>query len=637
MIAALPRLNSAAIWGNGAVMDNGEILSGGGVAIVVALIVVLLMWWMLINVRDRRDIAERRLIRDRQLRSERIFKESGEAIVIANSDRQIIDVNDAFTRFTGHVRDEVLGCDIHFMRSARHDDEFYLQMWQQIESSGRWSGEVWEQRKDGAVFPKALTISVVKDEPDDVISYIGIFSDITQSKLIEEQLRKLAFYDELTGLPNRTLCKDRLNHEIKVAYRRDERLAVLFLDLDNFKYVNDTLGHSSGDLLLIETARRIVDCVRASDTVARLGGDEFMVVLTGVNSVQMVEQIANNIILALARKFVLQGNEIMVGVSIGISLYPDNGAGYEELIKNADAAMYRAKDAGRNIFMFFTSELQVQMLERLTLEKELRSAIEHEVFELYYQPKVDLRNGRINGVEALLRWRREDGSIVLPDSFIPLAEETGLIIPLGEWVLQQACRQAVIWRESGFSAMRMAVNLSIKQFDQQDIASQIERILDESGLSPEWLELEVTESMVMRDADRAIVTLQRLRRLGVHISVDDFGTGYSSLSYLKRLPLQTLKIDRSFVQDLGSDGDDEAIVSAIISMAHTLELKVVAEGVESIEQLEFLRRDGCNEAQGHLFSRPVPASQFTSLLEGRWIRYCVDRQGGQLPSIKRQQ
>ncbi|MDZ4262413.1 MAG: EAL domain-containing protein [Pseudomonadota bacterium] len=561
------------------------------------------------------DVTERKRVEQQLLLFDHVFKQSSEGIVLTNANREIVEINESFSRITGYSREEVLGQNPCLIKLEEHNRDCYAQMWQQVEQQGDWSGEMWDQHKNGTLYSKALSITMVKNGQGRVSHYIGIFSDISHNKQIEQQLQKMAFYDELTGLPNRTLCKDRLNQEIKVAHRREEQLAVLFLDLDHFKYVNDTLGHSCGDLLLLEAARRIQRCVRESDTVARLGGDEFMVLLTGVASIEMVERIAVAIIQALAEKFILQGQEVTIGVSIGISLYPDNGGTYDELTKNADVAMYRAKEAGRNTFMFFTRELQEIMVARLNLERDLRRAIQREEFELYYQPKVDLRSGQIVGMEALLRWPHEDGHMVMPSDFIPLAEETGLILPLGEWVLRQACRQAVVWRQAGHLTLRMAVNLSAKQFDQADIATLIESVLDETGLPPEALELEVTESMVMKDADQAVVTLRRLRALGVHIAVDDFGTGYSSLSYLKKLPLQTLKIDRSFVRDLGHDSDDEAIVSAIISMAGTMEMRVVAEGVETVEQLEFLRRDGCDEAQGFLFSRPVPADQFELLLQ----------------------
>ncbi len=561
------------------------------------------------------DVTERKRVEQQLLLFDHVFKQSSEGIVLTNANREIVEINESFSRITGYSREEALGQNPCLIKLEEHNRDCYAQMWQQVEQQGVWSGEMWDQHKNGTLYSKALSITMVKNGQGRVSHYIGIFSDISHNKQIEQQLQRMAFYDELTGLPNRTLCKDRLNQEIKVAHRREEQLAVLFLDLDHFKYVNDTLGHSSGDLLLLEAARRIQRCVRESDTIARLGGDEFMVLLTGVVSIEMVERVAVAIIQALSEKIVLQGQEVTIGVSIGISLYPDNGGTYDELTKNADVAMYRAKEAGRNTFMFFTRELQEIMVARLTLERELRRAIQREDFELYYQPKVDLRSGQIVGMEALLRWQHEAGHMVMPAEFIPLAEETGLILPLGEWVLRQACRQAVVWRQAGHLALRMAVNLSAKQFDQADIATLIESILDETGLPPEALELEVTESMVMKDADRAVVTLRRLRALGVHIAVDDFGTGYSSLSYLKKLPLQTLKIDRSFVRDLGHDSDDEAIVSAIISMAGTMEMRVVAEGVETVEQLEFLRRDGCDEAQGFLFSRPVPADQFELLLQ----------------------
>jgi diguanylate cyclase (GGDEF)-like protein/PAS domain S-box-containing protein len=606
-------------------MDVAEVrapyLEAGATAFVLALLMVI--GGSLLLRRISNPVFEKIQAQNRELMkmqeslqlSDRVIRNSGEAIMITKANGEIIDINDSFTRITGYAREEALGKNPSFTKSDRHGREFYAQMWRQSSEEGEWRGEVWDLRKDGSIYPKSLTINAVKDEHGEVSHYIGIFSDITQNKLIEQQLQKMAFYDELTGLPNRTLCKERLDHEIKVAHRRDEKLAVLFLDLDHFKYVNDTLGHSSGDLLLVEAARRIRNCIRESDTVARLGGDEFMVVLTNIVSSKMVERIADCIIKAIAEKFVLHNHEVDIGVSIGISLYPDNGAHYDELTKNADAAMYRAKEAGRNTFMFFTKEIQVAMMARLKLEKELREAIASGAFKLHYQPRIDLYTGQIVGVEALLRWPRGDG-MMMPADFIPLAEETGLIIPLGEWVLHQACHQTMLWREAGYTPLLMAVNLSTKQFDQCDIVTRIETVLRDTGLPADSLELEVTEGMVMRDPDRAVVTLRRLCKLGVNIAVDDFGTGYSSLSYLKRFPIHALKIDHSFVRELGNNRDDEAIVSAIISMANTLELRVVAEGVESVEQLEFLRRDGCDEVQGALFSRPLSADKIAPLLAG---------------------
>jgi diguanylate cyclase (GGDEF)-like protein/PAS domain S-box-containing protein len=560
------------------------------------------------------DISARKRAEERLLLSDRVFRNTSEAIIITRPDGEIVDINKAFTTITGWEREEVIGQNPRVMKSGRQDSDFYKMMWQEIHTKGCWSGEIWDRKKSGEEYPKWLTINAVNDGQGVVTHYIGIFSDITKNKATEEQLQRMAFYDDLTGLPNRTLCRDRLEHELKVARRHNKKLAVLFLDLDRFKYINDTLGHASGDLLLQQAAQRITSCVREEDTVARLGGDEFTVILSDVADTRIIQRITSNIIGRLSEQFTIQGTEVNIGASIGISLYPDNGTDYDTLTKNADTAMYKAKEAGRNTYRFFTDELHATIKRRLLLEKELRTALENDSLELHYQPKVNLHSGKITGMEALLRWNHPVLGPISPLEIIPIAEDTGLIMPLGNWVLRQACRQNAAWIKAGHGPLRMAVNLSGRQFDQRDITDQIEHTLLDAGLAPEHLELELTESMVMRDADRTKVTLSRLRQLGIYISVDDFGTGYSSLAYLKQFPIHCLKIDKSFVDDLGKNPDAGAIAKAIISMAKSLGLNVVAEGIETREQMELLREDGCDEMQGYYYSCPLPAHEFSQLL-----------------------
>lgn len=560
------------------------------------------------------DISERKKAEELLLLSDRVFKNTSEAIIITKPDGEIIDINKAFTTITGWEREEIIGQNPRIMRSGRQDGDFYKAMWQEIHDKGCWSGEIWDRKKSGEEYPKWLTINAVNDEQGTVTHYIGIFSDITKNKATEEQLQRMAFYDGLTNLPNRTLCRDRLEHEIKGAHRHDKKLAVLYLDLDRFKYVNDTLGHASGDLLLQQAALRITSCVREEDTVARLGGDEFTVILTDVDDTRIIQRITSNIISRLSEQFTIQGTDVNIGASIGISLYPDNGTDYDTLTKNADTAMYKAKEGGRNTYRFFTEELHAKIKRRMLLEKELRVALEEGGLELHYQPKVNMHSSKIVGMEALLRWNHPVLGPISPAEIIPIAEDTGLIMPLGEWVLHQACRQNATWIKSGYGPLRMAVNLSSRQFEQRDITDQIEQLLIDTGLAPQHLELELTESMVMRDADQTRATLGRLRQLGIYIAVDDFGTGYSSLAYLKQFPIHCLKIDKSFVDDLGKNPDARAIATAIISMAKSLGLSVVAEGIETQEQLELLREEGCDEMQGYYYSRPLPAHDFTLLL-----------------------
>jgi diguanylate cyclase (GGDEF)-like protein len=433
----------------------------------------------------------------------------------------------------------------------------------------------------------------------------------------EEQLNYLAYYDVITGLPNRSLFQDRLKQTLVQAQRNHWTVGVLFVDLDGFKRVNDTLGHALGDKLLQRAAERLKECVRSGDSVARFGGDEFAIILSDLASPQDAALVAQKILDAFAVPFQLAGNEAYVTASIGITLYPIDSEGITALIKNADAAMYGAKAAGRNNYQFYTTEMNQNALKKMQLEARLRRAIERQEFVLHYQPKVDLISGNVSGLEALVRWQPPDSGLIPPNEFIPLLEETGLIVPVGEWVLREACRQIVAWRRLGIEPVPVAVNLSGRQFQQAGLDMTIAAILQEYAIGPRWIEIEITESSLMQRPDDAVAVLQNLKALGLRISIDDFGTGYSSLGYLKRFPLDALKVDRSFVRDVTIDADDASITCAILTMAHSLNLKVIAEGVETAEQLAFLRANRCDEVQGYLFSKPLPSADYGKLLATR--------------------
>ena len=444
--------------------------------------------------------------------------------------------------------------------------------------------------------------------------------DLEERKRVEQSIRHMAHHDALTGLPNRSLFRDRLTHAMAQADRYHQRLAVMFLDLDRFKAINDTLGHNVGDQLLKIAAERLRSCVRDSDTVARLGGDEFTVIVEDIVEDHDAAAVAQKILDTLSQPFNLYGHEVFISVSVGVTLYPSDDENADNLLRNADSAMYRAKEFGRNNFQFYVAEMNIKARERLRLESSLRRALDRNEFMLYYQPRVSLESGRVIGAEALLRWRHPEMGLVPPSEFIPILDETGMIIPVGDWALREACRQNREWQDSGLPPIRVAVNLSVRQFIQKDLADTIVRALEAANLSAEHLEVEITEDLFLEHNQTNIITLARLKNMGIHISIDDFGTGYSSLSYLKRLPIDTLKIDQSFVRDIG-DPDNKAIASAIIAMAASLRLNVLAEGVETDEQLAFLRAQGCNEIQGFSFSHPLPADEFAQLLrEGRQMR-----------------
>jgi diguanylate cyclase (GGDEF)-like protein len=431
----------------------------------------------------------------------------------------------------------------------------------------------------------------------------------------EERVHHLAHFDELTGLPNRSTFNQRLNHALVQARRNDEPVAILFIDLDRFKNINDTLGHEAGDRVLKQVAERLRGCLREGDTVGRLGGDEFVVLIEELAQPMHVAAVAQKIIAAVAQPFFLEAHEFHITASIGISTYPDDSKDMQGLLKNADISMYRAKEQGKNNYQFYSVLMNIHTLERLALESDLRRALERNEFVLHYQPKVDIGSGRITGMEALVRWQRPGKELIAPVQFIALAEETGLIVPIGEWVLRTACARNKSWQEQGLPPLRIAVNLSARQFAHENLLQDVARVLRETGLDPAALEFEITESMVMHDPERAVTLLIRLKAMGIHLSIDDFGTGYSSLSYLKRFPIDSVKIDRSFIHDVPGDADDAAITRAIIAMAHSLRLKVIAEGVETEEQLSFLREHGCDEMQGYCFSEPLAEEEFLRLLQ----------------------
>ena len=563
------------------------------------------------------DITELKLAEEALRLYANVFEHSGEAILITDSDKRILAVNSAFTRLTGYAIDEIRGKNPNILASGQTPDETYQSMWAALGEAGYWQGEVLDRRKDGTHYPKWISISVVRDVEGNISHYIASFTDISERKQAEAHISQLAYHDILTGLLNRFSLNSQLEQALAMAHRDQRALAVMFLDMDRFKTINDTLGHAVGDKLLITVAKRLRESVRESDIVARLGGDEFVVVLTEVEDATAVARLADKILQVLAQPYLIGKNALHSAASIGLAFYPDDGEDGETLMKNADTAMYHAKSQGRNNIQFFTAEMNQITLKRLKLDHDLRMAMETKQFELHYQPQLDSRDGRIVGVEALVRWRHPHEGLISPAEFIPVAEETGLILQLGEWVLDEACRQLRAWREEGLADVTMAVNLSAHQLRSPALLAQVAHALEKHGLPGADLELEITESVAMHDPAASISQLQALRDLGVRLSIDDFGTGYSSLSYLKLLPIHTLKLDQSFVRDIESDSNDVAICTATIALAHNLGLAVVAEGVETEAQRLLLTSHQCDFMQGYLFSKPLPAEAALAFIKGR--------------------
>ncbi|MDP3839578.1 MAG: EAL domain-containing protein, partial [Methylococcales bacterium] len=542
--------------------------------------------------------------------------ESQQGIIITTADNIIIRVNKAFSEVTGYSSDEVVGINPRFLKSGRHDSDFYRGMWQSIENTGAWQGEVWNRRKNGEVYPEWLTITAVKNE-DVTIHYIGTMTDITNYKSAEEQIRQLSFYDPLTGLPNRRLLLERLQLGINLCTNNGGLMALMMLDIDHFKSINDSLGHLAGDELLQQVANRLSLHLNNSDMIARLGGDEFTVLLDSINHVDDGAHIAENIIASFKKPFYLNMDteyEVYIGVSIGISVYGQHGTTPEHLMDHADAALYKAKDSGRNCYAYFSEELTIAARQHIELEKRLRQVIEREELLVYYQPQVDIATGKIIGAEALIRWQQPIEGFTSPWQFINFAEENGFIATIGAWILRETCRQGKQWLDAGLPPLVLAVNISPHQFRHSDMIALVVEVLKDTAFPAHYLELELTESGLMDNQDTSLFMLNNLRQLGVHLAIDDFGTGYSSLAYLKHFPVSTLKIDKSFIDDIPYQQDDMAIASTIIAMGHILGFKVLAEGVETPEQLAFLQEKGCNSYQGYIKSRPLPAQEFEQLL-----------------------
>jgi diguanylate cyclase (GGDEF)-like protein/PAS domain S-box-containing protein len=538
-----------------------------------------------------------------------VFSNSNEAILITDAENKIVAVNPAFTNLTGYAEEDVIGQNPKLLSAGKTPIKLYQEMWSAIETTGHWQGELWDRRKTGEPYPKWLSISAVRDTAGDVEHYIGSFIDISERKASEERIRHLAYHDALTGLPNRFSLREKLGQAITFSRRSQQQLALMLIDLDHFKIVNDTLGHPIGDQLLVMVAERISAAVRDSDIVARLGGDEFVVVLTALTTTADVGGVAEKIVRDVSRPYSIDGQELVTGPSIGICIFPDNGTEIEDLLRDADMAMYHAKSQGRGNYQFFAEDMNLRIHERQALEKDLRAALKEDQFELHYQPQLDLRTGQLCGVEALVRWRHPIRGMVPPMDFIPLAEEVGLIGPLGEWIMSKACWQLAQWRMKGLTHIRMSVNLSSRQFKDSRLAERIYSTMHAVDLPPEMLDLEITESMSMEAPADAIALMRRLTAQGLSLSIDDFGTGYSSLAYLKLFPISTLKIDRSFVKDIETDKNDADICDVIVQLAHKLGLDVLAEGVETPDQLKFLFSIGCEKVQGYLISKPLPAAE----------------------------
>lgn len=580
-------------------------------------------------------------------------EQSPSTVVITNTAGNIEYANPKFTQLTGYTPGEAIGKNPRILKSGKTPPEEYKRLWETITAGGEWRGELCNRKKNGELYWEDVSISPIRNPEGVITHFVAVKEDITERKRAEEELKALtesleqrvaertaelvkankklqveiterkraekkihqmAYFDPLTGLPNRTLFNDRLNVALAYARRRKEMLAVLFLDLDQFKKINDTLGHSVGDKLLQNVAERLKKCMRDEDTVARLGGDEFTVISLGITQTEDTDKIVRRILDAVKQPLKLAGRELHITTSIGVAFYPNDGKDRETLLRSADTAMYHAKEKGRDNYQLYNPALFARASERLALETDLHRALERKEFTVYYQPQVDINTGRIVAVEALMRWQHPDRGLVIPAEFIPLAEETGLIVPISEWVLRTACAQNKAWQDAGLSPIRMSVNLPARQFQGQNLVETVTQVLKETGLNPRFLGLEITESSILENMDSAAATLRELKGLGVNITLDDFGAGVYSLGYLKHIPIDTLKIDRSFVRNITTNSEDAAIVTGIITLAQGLELKVVPEGVETEEQLAFLKQQQCEEMQGYLFSKPVPAKELEKMM-----------------------
>ncbi len=560
-----------------------------------------------------RDITQRKRAEDELRLTAKIFESSHDAIVITDAEANIISINPAFSQITGYREDEVIGRNPRILNSGRQSKEFYAEMWRSLLDAGYWNGEVWNRRKDGGSYAGRLSITTLRDESGKATHYVGVTSDITEYKMVQERVRHLAYYDQLTGLPNGSLMRDRANQLIASSQAEQREFSLVFIDLDNFKNVNDSLGHHVGDLLLQTIAGRLRSSVREIDTVARLGGDEFIVLLPGMGPDE-AQRVARKIIGQVTISYGIELHKITMTTSVGISVFPRDGVNIETLVKNAELALYQAKAKGKNDYAFFAEKMNVLAVERMQMESDLRHALLNEDLMLYFQPQISLATRQMVGVEALVRWPHPRLQMVPPDQFIPLSEESDIIIELGEWAMHEACRQLREWQRHGLHTVPVAVNVSARQMKDDDFPDMVLSILRKTGLESRYLELELTERAVMADMDRTVETMNRIGELGIKFAVDDFGTGYSSLAYLRHLPLDKLKIDKSFVQDIAVDESDREISNTVIQLAHGLQLSVVAEGVETQQQMAILLGQGCDSGQGYLFGKPMPPHEFAAYL-----------------------
>jgi diguanylate cyclase (GGDEF)-like protein/PAS domain S-box-containing protein len=555
------------------------------------------------------DITQRRADEDSLRQAAAVFDSTLEGVLVTDRELNIVHVNPAFSRITGYAVEDVLGKSPNLFKSGHHDTAFYHSLWHALEQRGSWSGEIWNRRKNGEVFPMWQCIRSIHDENGNLSHYVAVFSDISAIKHSQRELDYLAHHDPLTTLPNRLLFGERIEQAIHRARSERRHGALLLVDLDNFKIVNESLGHNTGDQLLKLIGERLGADLEASVTLARLGGDEFGLLCNDCAQAEQASQLALHVLDSLSQPFSIAGETLFVGASIGISLFPDDGDSVEQLLRNADSALFRAKSSGRQTFSFYSQDMTTRARQRVKLEAELRQALELNQLRVHYQPIHRLEGGALLGAEALVRWQHPERGLVAPGEFIPIAEDSGLIGAIDAWVLEQACAQMVRWLAQGQTLEFIAVNVSSRLFSRGELDRRVEQVLRDSGLEPQRLELEVTESAVMDDPDRALELLQRLQGLGVRLAIDDFGTGYSSLARLKRLPVHKLKLDQSFVRGLPHDGEDAAIARAVITLGQSLGLRVLAEGIETEEQAAYLREIGCLLGQGYWFGRPQPAEQ----------------------------
>uniref|UniRef100_UPI0040559EBC putative bifunctional diguanylate cyclase/phosphodiesterase n=1 Tax=Candidatus Electrothrix sp. TaxID=2170559 RepID=UPI0040559EBC len=544
-----------------------------------------------------------------------ILENTKEAVVITDADASILYINQAYTQITGYEPREIIGENPRVCKSGHHDQAFYESMWNSLLQKGKWSGEILDRRKNGEVYPKSLTIHAVYSKSGEIRNYIGIFTDITEKRKVEKQLKDLLFYDPLTNLPNRTLFEKLLDQSLLNSQFHDKPLGLLCVDLASFTDINNTLGYKAGDDLLIQVSKRIRSGVRETDTVSRSYSDQFMVLLSEVKLKDCPVLLSRRLLRALQQPFHIAGEKIFVDACIGISLYPEDGIDTQSLVKHAHTALNVARKRGPGNYQYFHTQMREDLVHRVTIEREMHHALEHKEFILYYQPKYALATGQMAGVEALMRWQHPQKGIIAPAEFIPIAEESSLIRAIGACGLKQACCQVKIWQDQGMGVVPMAVNLSAKQFQDKGLLPLVLESLEANNLRPEELEIEITESILMENPEDAVRSLREIRKVGVQIAVDDFGTGYSSLAYLKRFPVNTLKIDQAFITDIVRDAHDKAIVSSILAMGQSLNLKVVAEGVETKEQMDLLKAMGCEEVQGYYLSKPLPPEGIAELLK----------------------